>query len=142
MLIDELKKEKMYALKDKDEAKKGILGVVIGKYMLLQTDEKYKAQGGPNDNDLIKIISKTIKELEEEKEGYVKVGNAEKENDISHQIEVISKYLPKMLSDDEIKNIILGLDDKSIPNVMKYFKINYNGSVDMGKVSTILKSLN
>lgn len=142
MLIDELKKEKMYALKDKDDAKKGILGVVIGKYMLLQTDEKYKAQGGPSDTDLIKIISKTIKELEEEKEGYVKVHNVEKENDIIHQIDVISKYLPKMLSDEEIKNIILGLDDKSVPNVMKYFKTNYNGSVDMGKVSSILRSLN
>ena len=44
-------------------------------------------------------------------------------------------------SRDEIKNIILELPDKSTPSVMKHFKQNYNGSVDMKLVSDVLKSL-
>ena len=46
-----------------------------------------------------------------------------------------------MLGDDEIKDIIAKLEDKSPPAVMKYFKLNYAGKVDMKKVSDILKTL-
>lgn len=141
MLIDEFKKQNMVALKEKDNIKRGILSVVINKYMLLSTNAEVKSKGGPTDNDLIAIISKTIKELEEEKEGYIKQNNMQRVNDVIHQIETISVYLPKMLSDDEVKEIILSLEDKSIGNVMKYFKINYAGKVDMSKVGSILKSL-
>ena len=46
-----------------------------------------------------------------------------------------------MLENDEIKEIILSLPDKSIPFVMKYFKQNYNGKCDMRNVQEVLKSL-
>ena len=41
MLIDELKKENLRALKEKDQIKKGILSVVINKYMILSTDKNH-----------------------------------------------------------------------------------------------------
>ena len=47
-----------------------------------------------------------------------------------------------MLSKDEIKDIILKLDDKSIGSVMKFFKANYNAKCDMRLVQDVLKSLN
>ena len=46
-----------------------------------------------------------------------------------------------MLSAEEIKVIIDGLEDKSIPSVMKHFKANYNGQVDMRLVQEVLKEL-
>ena len=46
-----------------------------------------------------------------------------------------------MLSKEEIKNIILSLEDKSVPVVMKHFKANFNGQVDMRLVQEVLKSL-
>ena len=46
-----------------------------------------------------------------------------------------------MLSDEEIKKIIEGLEDKTTPSVMKYFKANYAGKVDMRAVGNVLKSL-
>ena len=46
-----------------------------------------------------------------------------------------------MLEEAEIKNIILSLDDKSIPSVMKHFKQNYLGKVDMSLVSKTLKEI-
>ena len=49
--------------------------------------------------------------------------------------------LAKGASDDEIKNIIASLDDKSTPAVMKHFKTNYAGKVDMKKVNDALKNL-
>ena len=44
-----------------------------------------------------------------------------------------------MLSADEIKSIISTLEDKSLPSIMKHFKLNYNGKVDMKEVSIIAK---
>lgn len=93
------------------------------------------------DDDLIKIIQKTLKELEEEKESYFKANREDKVKDIETQIDTIKIYLPRMLSEEEIKNIILTLEDKSIPSVMKHFKQNYPSNCDMGLVNKALKSL-
>ena len=79
--------------------------------------------------------------MNEEKENYQKVNNVEEIKILERQIEIASGYLPKQLSQDEVRNIILGLDDKSIPNVMKHFKANYNGQVDMRLVQEVLRSL-
>ena len=46
-----------------------------------------------------------------------------------------------MLSQEEIKKIIEGLDDKSTPAVMKHFKTEYAGKVDMREVGAVLKTL-
>ena len=46
-----------------------------------------------------------------------------------------------MLSAEEIRAIIDGLDDKTVPAVMRHFKTNYNGKVDMKTVSNVLKNM-
>ena len=42
---------------------------------------------------------------------------------------------------EEIRDIINSLEDKSVPSVMKHFKMNYAGSVDMSLVNSVLRSL-
>ena len=42
---------------------------------------------------------------------------------------------------EEIKEIILSLEDRAVPNVMKHFKLNYNGKCDMKEVNEVLRSL-
>lgn len=139
MLIDEIKKANVEAMKARDNTAKGIYSIIMNKYMLLSIEKKQKGEEA-TDVDLITIISKTLKELTEEKESYLKVNNLEKVNAIAHQEELISKYLPKMLTEEEIKKEISTLDDKSLPNVMKHFKTNFQGKVDMGLVSKIARS--
>ncbi len=140
MLIDNIKKEKLIAFKNKDNNKRAVLEIVINKYMIAGYEAK--ANGKElSDADLIKIISKTLKELEEEKASYEKANRIDTVNDINAQIEVLSAYLPKLMSEEEIKNVILSLEDKSVPAVMKHFKANYNGKCDMALVNKVLKSL-
>lgn len=140
MLIDNIKKEKLIAFKNKDNNKRAVLEIVINKYMIAGYEAK--ASGKElSDADLIKIISKTLKELEEEKASYEKANRIDTVNDINAQIEVLSAYLPKLMSEEEIKNVILSLEDKSVPAVMKHFKTNYNGKCDMALVNKVLKSL-
>lgn len=140
MLIDEIKKENLKALKEKNDNKRAIYSVIINKYMILGYEAKANNKE-IGDDDLIKIIQKTLKELEEEKESYFKANREDKVKDIGTQIDTIKIYLPKMLSEEEIKNIILTLEDKSIPSVMKHFKQNYPSNCDMGLVNKVLKSL-
>ncbi len=140
MLIDTIKKENMIALKEKDQDKRAVLSVIINKYMVLGYEAKAKGKE-LTDLDLIQIINKTTKELEEEKAGYVQANRPESVAKIDYQIKAIASYLPKMMSEEEIKEVISSLEDKSIPSVMKHFKQNYAGKCDMGLVNKVLKSL-
>ncbi len=140
MLIDQIKKENLLALKAKDNAKRAVLSIVINKYSILGYEAK--ANGKEiGDLELINIISKTVKELEEEKSGYVALNREENIKEVDYQINLIKGYLPQMLSEEEIKDIILKLEDKSVPSVMKHFKQNYAGKCDMALVNKVLRSL-
>ena len=140
MLIDEFKKAKMNALKEKNEDAKAIYSVLINKCMLALIDKREKGVE-ITDADYVQIVNKTLKELSDEKEAYSKAGNEAKVASISAQEEICKKYLPTMMSEEEIRNEISKLEDKSIPSVMKHFKMNFAGKVDMGLVNKIAKSL-
>ena len=138
MIEEQIKKSNIEAMKNKDTVARGFYSVLMNK----EKKEKI-AKGDRNqmlpDADMSNILQKTIKELNDEKANYEKVGNAEEVSRISRQIEIASSYLPKMLSREEIKSIIDSLEDKSVPTVMKHFKANFNGQVDMRLVQEILK---
>ena len=140
MIEEQIKKANIEAMKNKDTVGRAFYSVLMNK-ILLEKIAKGQRDSVLADADVSNIIQKLIKELNEEKENYAKVGNAEEVASISKQIELASGYLPKMLSKEEIKDIILKLDDKSIPTVMKHFKANYNGKVDMRTVQEVLKEL-
>lgn len=140
MIEEQIKKANIEAMKNKDTIGRAFYSVLMNK-ILLEKIAKGQRDTVLADADVSNIIQKLIKELNEEKENYAKVGNVEEVASISKQIELASGYLPKMLSKDEIKEIILKLDDKSIPTVMKHFKSNYNGKVDMRMVQEVLKEL-
>ena len=138
MILDQIKKANMQALKDKDQVARGIYSIVMTKAMQ-QTIVKREKGEELNDADMVAILQKTIKELGDESENYTKAGNSEKAAEIVRQAKILEAYLPKMLSEEEIRNIIAGLEDKSIPNVMKYFKANYAGKCEMRLVQEVLK---
>lgn len=140
MLYDEIKKANILAMKEKDSVARSFYSVLLNKIMLENIKKREKGEEVA-DADIFNILQKTIKELEEEKANYSKVGNNEEVEVISKQIEIAKKYLPKLLSKDEIKEIILSLPDKSIPFVMKHFKTNYNGLCDMRVVQEVLREI-
>ena len=141
MLFEEIAKANMDALRNHDKVARSILSIVYGKFKNESINQGLNAKSLP-DGDCLNIIKKTIKELDEEKEGYIKVGRQESADEIQQQREIIEKYLPKMMSEPEIRAEIEKLDDKKIPNVMKHFKANFNGLCDMGLVSKIAKEYN
>ena len=140
MLIDELKKANIEAMKARDADARAALSVVLTRYKLQEVEAK--AQGKEiGDNECLSLIQKVLKELGDEKEGYLKVNNAERVASISKQEETLKGYLPKQLTEDEIRREIAKLDDKSMPSIMKHFKANFAGKVDMSLVSSIARHL-
>lgn len=140
MLYNEIKKANVQAMKDKDSVARNFYSVILNKIMLENIKKREKG-GEVNDEDIANILNKTIKELDEEKQNYAKVGNTQEVENIDKQIEIAKKYLPKQLSREEIEKIIKSLDDKSIGSVMKHFKLNYNGKCDMKLVQEVLKGI-
>lgn len=140
MTLEEFKKVKIEAMKSHDKDAVTALNALINKLML-ETIEKKAAGTTLSDADVTRILQKTISELTEEREAFVKAGRAETVVSLDNQIATVKKYLPKLLDEEEIRKIILSLEDKSVPAVMKHFKTEYAGKVDMRLVGTVLKSL-
>ena len=140
MLYEKIKKANIEAMKEKDVVARSIYSVLLNKIMLENIKKREKGQE-IDDADISNILQKTIKELSEEKENYIKVNNTNQVEIITKQIEIAQSYLPKMMTKEEIAKEINSLQDKSIPSVMKHFKMNFNGKCDMRTVQEVLKEL-
>lgn len=140
MTLAEFKKEKVVAMKNHDKDAVDALNVIITKVMNL-TIEKRAVGQEVTEGDIDGVVQKAVKELTEEKEGFEKAGRTQNVESLTKQIEIVKKYLPKLLSKEEVKQIIDSLEDKSLPSIMKHFKVNYQGKVDMKVVSEMAKNL-
>lgn len=140
MILEEINKANIQAFKEKNALVKDIISVIKSRAKLLEVEKRTKNEQ-VTDADMANLIQKLIKELAEAIENYKKVNNLTEVENIEKQIDFCKGFLPKTLDKEEIKNIILSLDDKTIPAVMKHFKANYAGSVDMREVQEVLKSI-
>lgn len=141
MLFQEIYNSLIQARKNHQELEKSILALLYSnlknKAIELRVEEL-------TDADTISVIKKLNKQLDEEIQSLAPIrATSEKAeakiNELVEQKKLIEKYLPKQLSEDEIRTIFNSLEDKSIPSVMKHFKTNYNGLVDMSLVSKIAR---
>ena len=140
MLIDELRAANIAAMKARDNDARAALSIVLTRYKLQEVE--LRSQGKEiGDAECLAIIQKVIKELGDEKAGYQQVNNAERVASIERQEAVLKGYLPKQLTEEEIRAEIAKLEDKSMPSIMKHFKMNFAGKVDMSLVSSIARNL-
>ena len=138
MLLQDIKKANLEALKNKNSNARAIYSVLINKCMVLEINKREKGEE-LKDEDVVSLIQKTLKELEDEISNFEKVGNISKIESLKEQMEYIKVFLPSMLSEDEIIGVIESLEDKTIPSVMRHFKANYAGKCDMSMVSKLAK---
>ena len=114
-LKNQISSDYLVAFKSKDQISKSILSVIKGE---IQTQEKNLSISDLSDEDVIKILNKTVKSLNET---ISKSGDLESKL----QLEVVSKYLPKQMSESEISEIISGMisenSDIKIGDIMKKF---------------------
>jgi uncharacterized protein len=140
MLIETIKKAKVDAMKRRDEAAKGILSLLADRYLNQSIEAKVHGKE-LGDVDMIAILMKVNKELEDEKAIYASNGALDRVAGIDAQLAVVKSFLPTLLSEAEIRSEINTLADRSLPSIMKHFKMKFSGKVDMGLVNQVAKSL-
>ncbi|MCI1244419.1 MAG: GatB/YqeY domain-containing protein [Bacilli bacterium] len=138
MIIDDIRKANVQAMKAHDEAARSSLSIVISRYQELKTNGSGKEV---TDADIVRIAQKLLKELDEERDAFKAAGRPEQAASIEKQKAALAPFMPKMLNEAEIRKIIEGLPDKTLPAVMKHFKANYEGKVDMSLVSRLARGL-
>ena len=136
MLQTQIKNDMVKAWKAGELQVKSVLSLLLGKIKNKCIDNKVEELP---DADVLVLIQKFLKELEDERNSFAKVGRAEKVDELTFQINVVQDYLPQRLSEDQIRIEISKLDDKSMKAIMTYFKNNYSGQVDMSLVSKIAR---
>ena len=136
MIFEQIKKDIITAMKERRLTDLSVFKMLSNELNKKAKDLRFEVL---DDTNSVQIIQKFIKSLEEEKNAYSTAGRVEKAAELEAQINLVKVYLPKMMSEDEIRSEISKLEDKSIPSIMKYFKTNFTGIVDMGLVSKIAR---
>ena len=137
------------ALKSKDKNK-------ISTYRLILSgikDLDISNRSGPNkketdDEDIKKLLKKMIKQRNESVEIYKKNKREDLLKIEQGEIDLLSTYLPKQLSEEETKKICteiitkIGAQSiKDMGKVMGELKKNYSDSIDFSKAGSMLKEL-
>jgi uncharacterized protein len=107
------------------------------------------ARRGPLSNDeIIGLLQKMIKQRQESVELYQKGGRAELAQQEREEIEIIAAYLPRQMSDEEVKlaaaaviNEIGAHGMRDMGKVMTALRAHHAGRMDFSKASAIVKAL-
>jgi uncharacterized protein len=147
MLRDDINNAVKQAMKAKEERKLSTLRMVNS--TIKNADIDARGQGKPplSDAELLGVLQKMIKQRQEAVELYDKGGRAELAAQEREEIAVITAYLPKQMSEDEVKAAIsaaiaetsaAGMKDMS--KVIGELKAKYTGQMDFTKASSLVKA--
>ena len=136
------------ALKAKDKNTYPTLRLVVSAMKDAEIASRTKGQKEMSDSDINVILKKMIKQRNESCEVYKKAGRNELLENETKEIEVISSFLPKQLSEEETKKICedaiksSGASSiKDMGKVMGILKSKHADTLDFSKVSSIIKKL-
>lgn len=145
-LFEQITADRIQAMRDKEDQKKTLLATLKG-----ELDKNLKVLDGkkldPTDEEVIALIKKFIKNAEET----LKLAEAGKTPilPIANEIEILSAYLPKQLTEAEIRQAVLDIKAQfcgeertaTMKDVMQVFKNDFAGQYDGGLVSKIAKEM-
>ena len=134
------------ALKDKDKNIYSTLRLVVSAIKDTEIANRTKENQGISDSDTLSILRKMIKQRNESCELYKKAGRQELLDSEKKEIEVINKFLPQKISDEETKKICLEVikqtgatSMKEMGKVMGQLKSKHPDNLDFSLVSKIIK---
>jgi uncharacterized protein YqeY len=147
VLRDQINDALKEAMKAKNERVVSTLRLVNS--TLKNADIEARGAGKPPlaDADVLAVLQKMIKQRQESKEMYEKGGRPELAQQEGEEIAIITSYLPKQMSDDEVKAAIDGsiketgaAGMKDMGKVIAALKAKYAGQMDFGKASGLVKA--
>jgi len=141
-LLEQLNKDMIEALKNKDSFTLGVIRMAKGAVQLEGINKKKEL----TDEDIVSVISKQIKMRNDSIAEFTKANRIDLVEQNKKEIEVLNKYMPEQLSLDEVNKIIEKAFAKINPTsskdmglIMKEVSPKLKGKVDMGQVNAIIK---
>lgn len=142
-LKEKLKEDLKVAFKTSDNSKKELIRMVLSEIAL---EEGRGAAGFSLNNEGVMAVIKKMKKNSETIVDGCKESGREVDNKILKEIEILSSYLPKQLTEDQIKMLVadimeeLGTNSiKDMGKIMSKFNSQFAGQADGKIVSQIVK---
>ena len=130
------------AMKSKDKETLTVLRMVKGAIQLEEINKKQEL----NDDDVIAVLSKQIKTRKESMVEFEKAGRSDLLTQTQGEIEILNRYMPEQLSEEEIIKVI---DDafntlkpekpSDMGKLMGFLTPKLKGKADMSFVSKTIK---
>ena len=130
------------AMKSQDKETLSVLRMAKGAIQLEEINLKHEL----NDDEFITVISKQIKTRKESVLEFEKANRTDLVEQTNKEIEILNKYMPEQLSEEEVLKVINEAFDFVNPKtqsdmgkLMGYVSPKLKGKADMGFVSKTIK---
>ncbi|MBI5700037.1 GatB/YqeY domain-containing protein [Candidatus Saganbacteria bacterium] len=140
-LFEKINSDLQKALKEKNEQRLSVLRMVKSRVLYVN------ARGDLPDAEVLKIVAKYGKELKETIEEMKRVNRPDAAVQSEKELTIVSEYLPKQLSDDEVKAAVQAAisetgatSAKEMGKVIKAVMGKHPG-IDGGKVNQFVREL-
>jgi uncharacterized protein YqeY len=148
VLRDEINTALKDAMKARDERRVSTLRLINAALQNADIEAQGRGKQVLSDEEIFGLLQKLIKQRQEAVELYDKAGRAELAARERGEIEIISAYLPKQISEAEAKAAVTEVvkttgatSMKDMGKVMAALKQGYAGKIDFGKASGWVKEL-
>ena len=148
MLRDEINTALKDAMKARDERRVSTLRLVNAALKNADIEAQGKGKHALSDEELLGLLQKLIKQRQEAIELYDKAGRTELADRERGEIEIITAYLPKQMSEAEARAAVAEVikatgatSIKDMGKVMAVLKQGYAGRLDFGKASGLVKAM-
>ena len=130
------------AMKSQDKETLSVLRMVKGAIQLEEINKKSEL----SDEDFIGVVSKQIKTRKESTAEFEKAGRTDLVDQTKKEIEILNKYMPEQLSEEEVLKVIAEAFNTLNPQtqsdmgkLMGYVTPRLKGKADMSFVSKTIK---
>lgn len=148
MLRDEINTALKDAMKARDERRVSTLRLVNAALKNADIEAQGKGKHALSDEELLGLLQKLIKQRQEAIELYDKAGRTELADRERGEIEIITAYLPKQMSEAEARAAVAQAIEasgatsiKDMGKVMAALKQGYAGRLDFGQASGLVKAM-
>ena len=131
------------AMRAKDQVSLSTIRLINAAIKQFEVDERTEA----DDAKVISILTKMVKQRKDSAKIYTEAGRQDLADKENAEIEILNRYLPQMMSAEEIKTVVeaaiaetgaSGMADMG--KVMGVLKTRLAGKADMGEVNKVLKA--
>ena len=144
MLKEKLMEDLKKSMKEKDIVRKNVVQMVRAAILQIEKDKGIEV----DDNRILEIIAKEVKTRNDSLADFEKGGREDLVEQAKREIEILSEYLPKQLSKDELKEKVSKIIEevgatsmKDMGIVMKEAKAQIGAAADGRSINEVVKEL-